>query len=56
LILQPLEYPLLSKPDDYPDRPAKWYFGLKNAMLEMKKTGGEFRHPMNGPVTLTWRS
>jgi phenylpropionate dioxygenase-like ring-hydroxylating dioxygenase large terminal subunit len=41
---------------DDADRPAKWYFGLKNAMLEMKKTGGEFRHPMNGPVTLKWRS
>ena len=41
---------------DDADRPAKWYFGLKNAMLEMKKNGGEFKHPMNGPVTLKWRS
>jgi phenylpropionate dioxygenase-like ring-hydroxylating dioxygenase large terminal subunit len=41
---------------DDADRPAKWYFGLKNALLEMKKTGGEFRHPMTGPVTLRWRS
>src|SRR5271155_231700 len=41
---------------DDADRPAKWYFGLKNAYLEMKKTGGEFRHPMSGPVTLRWRS
>jgi len=41
---------------DDADRPAKWYFGLKNAMLEMKKNGGEFRHPMSGPVTLKWRS
>ena len=41
---------------DDADRPAKWYFGLKNAMLESKKTGGEFRHPMTGPVTLRWRS
>jgi hypothetical protein len=41
---------------DDADRPAKWYFALKNAMLEMKKNGGEFRHPMSGPVTLKWRS
>ena len=41
---------------DDADRPAKWYFGLKNAMLEVKKNGGEFRHPMTGPVTLRWRS
>jgi phenylpropionate dioxygenase-like ring-hydroxylating dioxygenase large terminal subunit len=41
---------------DDADRPAKWYFGLKNAMLEMKKNGGELRHPMSGPVTLKWRS
>ena len=40
---------------DDADRPAKWYFGLKRAYLE-KKTGGEFRHPMTGPVTLKWRS
>jgi AAA15 family ATPase/GTPase len=41
---------------DDADRPAKWYFGLKSAYLEMKKNGGEFRHPMSGPVTLKWRS
>ena len=41
---------------DDADRPAKWYFALKNAMLEMKKNGGEFRHPMNAAVTLKWRS
>src|SRR5260221_322962 len=41
---------------DDADRPAKWYFGLKNAMLEVKKSGGEFRHPLTGPVTLRWRS
>ncbi|HET7440141.1 MAG TPA: Rieske 2Fe-2S domain-containing protein [Terriglobales bacterium] len=41
---------------DDADRPAKWYFGLKQAYLEMKRSGGEFRHPMNGPVTLKWRS
>jgi phenylpropionate dioxygenase-like ring-hydroxylating dioxygenase large terminal subunit len=41
---------------DDADRPAKWYFGLKNAMLEVKRNGGEFLHPMSGPVTLKWRS
>jgi phenylpropionate dioxygenase-like ring-hydroxylating dioxygenase large terminal subunit len=41
---------------DDADRPAKWYFGLKSAYLDMKRTGGEFRHPMSGPVTLKWRS
>jgi phenylpropionate dioxygenase-like ring-hydroxylating dioxygenase large terminal subunit len=35
---------------------AKWYFGLKNAMLEVKKNGGEFKHPLTGPITLKWRS
>ncbi|MGA3088700.1 MAG: aromatic ring-hydroxylating dioxygenase subunit alpha [Terriglobales bacterium] len=41
---------------DDADRPAKWYFGLKSAMLEMKSNGGEFQHPMRRPVTLKWRS
>ena len=41
---------------DDADRPAKWYFGLKSAYLEMRKNGGEFQHPMTGPVTLRWRS
>jgi phenylpropionate dioxygenase-like ring-hydroxylating dioxygenase large terminal subunit len=41
---------------DDADRPAKWYFGLKSAYLEMKRNGGEFRHTMSGPVTLKWRS
>lgn len=41
---------------DDADRPAKWYFGLKKAYLEMKLGGGEFRHPISGPVTLKWRS
>ena len=40
---------------DDADRPAKWYFGLKRAYLESLKTG-EFVHPMDGPVTLHWRS
>jgi phenylpropionate dioxygenase-like ring-hydroxylating dioxygenase large terminal subunit len=41
---------------DDADRPAKWYFGLKAAHLEAKRTGGEMKHPMSGPVVLKWRS
>ena len=41
---------------DDADRPAKWYFELKAAYLEAKRTGGEMKHPMAGPVTLKWRS
>ncbi|HEX3740376.1 MAG TPA: aromatic ring-hydroxylating dioxygenase subunit alpha, partial [Terriglobales bacterium] len=41
---------------DDADRPAKWYFGLKAAHLEAKRTGGEMKHPMSGAVTLKWRS
>jgi phenylpropionate dioxygenase-like ring-hydroxylating dioxygenase large terminal subunit len=41
---------------DDADRPAKWYFGLKAAYLEAKRTGAEMKHPMSGPVTLKWRS
>jgi len=41
---------------DDADRPAKWYFQLKQAWLDMRSTGGEFHHPMDGPVTLKWRS
>jgi phenylpropionate dioxygenase-like ring-hydroxylating dioxygenase large terminal subunit len=40
---------------DDADRPAKWYFQLKQAWLDSRRTG-EFRHPMPGPVTLKWRS
>jgi phenylpropionate dioxygenase-like ring-hydroxylating dioxygenase large terminal subunit len=41
---------------DDADRPAKWYFALKAAYLEAKRTGGEMKHPLAGPVTLKWRS
>jgi phenylpropionate dioxygenase-like ring-hydroxylating dioxygenase large terminal subunit len=41
---------------DDADRPAKWYFQLKAAHLEAKRTGQAMRHPMAGPVTLKWRS
>jgi phenylpropionate dioxygenase-like ring-hydroxylating dioxygenase large terminal subunit len=41
---------------DDADRPAKWYFQLKAAHLEAKRTGGQMKHPMSGPATLKWRS
>ncbi|HXY14087.1 MAG TPA: aromatic ring-hydroxylating dioxygenase subunit alpha [Terriglobales bacterium] len=41
---------------DDADRPAKWYFHLKSAYQEGKRTGHEMQHPMSGPVTLKWRS
>src|SRR5438132_1324505 len=40
----------------YADRPAKWYFQLKQAYLESRRSGAEMKHPMPGPVTLKWRS
>ena len=48
---QGLRYgPALMLIDDA-DKPAKWYFGLKQARLS-----GSGVHPMQGPVTLHWRS
>ena len=41
---------------DDADRPAKWYFQLKQAWLDQRRNGGEFQHPIDGPVTLKWRS
>jgi len=41
---------------DDADRPAKWYFQLKEAYQELRRSGGEMKHPMGGPVTLKWRS
>src|SRR5579875_1035806 len=41
---------------DDADRPAKWYFGLKQARLDSARTGEPMKHPMAGPVTLRWRS
>ena len=53
---QGLKYnPSLMLIDDA-DRPAKWYFELKQARLESQATGQPMRHPMDGPVTLHWRS
>ena len=36
---------------DDADKPAKWYFALKQARLE-----GTGKHPLDGPVELHWRS
>jgi len=41
---------------DDADRPARWYFQLKEAYLEAQKSGAPMKHPMEGPVTLRWRS
>jgi phenylpropionate dioxygenase-like ring-hydroxylating dioxygenase large terminal subunit len=41
---------------DDADRPAKWYFALKAAYLEAKRSNVEMTHPMSGPVVLKWRS
>jgi phenylpropionate dioxygenase-like ring-hydroxylating dioxygenase large terminal subunit len=41
---------------DDADRPAKWYFQLKQAYLESHRNGRPMQHPLNGPVTLRWRS
>jgi phenylpropionate dioxygenase-like ring-hydroxylating dioxygenase large terminal subunit len=41
---------------DDADRPAKWYFQLKAAHLEAKRTGQPMKHPITGPVALRWRS
>jgi phenylpropionate dioxygenase-like ring-hydroxylating dioxygenase large terminal subunit len=38
------------------DDAAKWYFALKANLLESRRTGTKMEHPMNGPVTLRWRS
>jgi phenylpropionate dioxygenase-like ring-hydroxylating dioxygenase large terminal subunit len=41
---------------DDADRPAKWYFALKANLIESRRTGAAMKHPMDGPVTLRWRS
>jgi phenylpropionate dioxygenase-like ring-hydroxylating dioxygenase large terminal subunit len=41
---------------DDADRPAKWYFALKANLIESRRTGAQMVHPMDGPVTLRWRS
>jgi phenylpropionate dioxygenase-like ring-hydroxylating dioxygenase large terminal subunit len=41
---------------DDADRPAKWYFALKQARLDVAAGRAPQAHPMPGPVTLRWRS
>jgi phenylpropionate dioxygenase-like ring-hydroxylating dioxygenase large terminal subunit len=41
---------------DDADRPAKWYFALKQNLIEERRTGVPMPHPMSGPVTLHWNS
>jgi hypothetical protein len=41
---------------DDADRPAKWYFKLKEAWLESKHTAQPMVHPISAPVALRWRS
>ena len=41
---------------DDADKPAKWYFALKQSRLDSAQTGAPPKHPMDGPVELHWRS
>ncbi len=41
---------------DDADRQARWYFQLKAAYLAAQQTGAQRVHPLDGPVTLRWRS
>ncbi len=41
---------------DDADRQARWYFQLKAAYLASQQSGAPLVHPMDGPVTLRWRS
>lgn len=41
---------------DDADRQARWYFQLKAAYLAAQQTGAPMAHPLDGPVTLKWRS
>jgi phenylpropionate dioxygenase-like ring-hydroxylating dioxygenase large terminal subunit len=41
---------------DDADRPAKWYFALKQNLLDSRRTGEPAVHPMDGKVTLRWKS
>jgi hypothetical protein len=40
---------------DDADKPAKWYFALKQARLD-SADGAATKHPIDGPVELHWRS
>jgi len=41
---------------DGADTPAKWYYKLKAAHLAASQSGRPMEHPLQGPVTLRWRT
>ena len=41
---------------DDADRQARWYFELKAAYLESRRTGAQIKNPLENPVMLRWRS
>jgi hypothetical protein len=41
---------------DDADRQARWYFELKTAYLESRRANTPLKNPLEGPVTLRWRS
>lgn len=41
---------------DDADRPAKWYFQLKQALIESRASGEPMVHPITEPTTLRWMS
>jgi phenylpropionate dioxygenase-like ring-hydroxylating dioxygenase large terminal subunit len=41
---------------DDADRQARWYFQLKAAYLASQQAGAPMTNPLDGPVTLKWRS
>ena len=41
---------------DDADKPAKWYFALKQARLDSAHSNAALRHWMDGVVELHWRS
>jgi phenylpropionate dioxygenase-like ring-hydroxylating dioxygenase large terminal subunit len=41
---------------DDADRQARWYFELKAAYLESRRSGAPMNNPLEAPVTLRWRS
>src|SRR5215469_11411808 len=38
------------------DRQARWYFDLKEAVVRSRRTKEPMVHPLQGPVTLRWRT
>jgi hypothetical protein len=38
------------------DRQARWYFELKEELERSRRTHEPMKHPLDGPVTLRWRT